>query len=133
MQRIKDTTIELTRGDILNFDLTLQLEDGTNYEFKANDKIKFAVYLSKKMDVAPVLQKVITVSEPSEIVTITCTSDETKIGDYINSPLECWYEIVLNDENTVIGFDKEGPKILKLYPEGYEESPNGDNNGQVNN
>lgn len=122
MQLIDGTTIELTRGDILNFDLSLKQADGSLYEFKPEDKISFSVYNREKMNEAPVLQKIIEIEQASETVSITCTSEETKIGGYINKPLECWYEIVLNDERTVLGYDKKGPKIFKLYPEGYEEN-----------
>ena len=35
--------------------------------------------------------------------------------------VEYWYEIELNDEETVIGFDKDGAKVLNLYPKGVEK------------
>jgi len=49
------------------------------------------------------------------------SSDETRIGDYINKPVTYWYEIELNPNNnstTIIGYDDDGPKQFKLYPEG---------------
>ena len=36
----------------------------------------------------------------------------------MNIPTEYWYEIELNNENTVIGYDNNGPKLFVLYPEG---------------
>ena len=43
---------------------------------------------------------------------------EMKIGELTNKPIEYWYEIELNDEETIIGYDEDGAKKLILYPEG---------------
>ena len=120
MQRINGTTIELNRGDVLSLDLSLQLEDETPYIFQPNDKIKFAIYGKNRMGDNPVLLKEITIPESTETVNISCTSEETKIGEYINKPVDYWYEIELNDEHTVLGYDEKGPKLFRLYPEGKE-------------
>jgi len=48
-------------------------------------------------------------------------NDVGKIGDVINKPTDYWYEIEINPETkpqTIIGYDENGEKILKLYPEG---------------
>lgn len=119
MQKISGTTILLNRGDNLNLSLSLNTTGGEPYTFQPDDKIIFSVYNKKQMDRQPVLHKEITVEEQTESVIISCTSEETKIGDYINKPVEYWYEIELNEGYTVLGYDENGPKILKLYPEGY--------------
>lgn len=121
MQKIDGTTIELTRGDQLSFNLSLQLDDGTTYEFQNGDKIIFSVYNKKKMDEDALLKKTYIIDTPTEVIEITCTGEETKIGPYINKPVIYWYEIELNDEFTVLGYDDDGPKVLKLYPEGNNE------------
>ena len=36
-----------------------------------------------------------------------------------NATIEYWYEIELNDKQTIVGYE-EGPAILYLYPEGAE-------------
>lgn len=118
MQKIEGTTIMLNRGDVLNLTLTLTNSDGSNYTFQNNDKIVFSVYNKGKMTSDAVLLKEITVVGESESVTINLTSEETKIGNLINQPVEYWYEIELNDQYTVIGYDEDGAKILMLYPEG---------------
>ena len=49
------------------------------------------------------------------------TGEDTKIGQVINKPIDYWYEIELNPEinpQTVIGYDNDGAKIFKLFPEG---------------
>lgn len=119
MQKIDGTTILLNRGDNLNLTLTLNTEDETAYMFQPGDKIIFSVYNKKSMDKTPVLKKEINVEEETDNVVISCNGEETKIGDYINKPMDYWYEIELNEGYTVLGYDENGPKILKLYPEGY--------------
>ena len=118
MQKIDGTTIKLNRGDILSLSLSLSLSDGTPYTFQDGDKIVFSVYAKNKMSEDAVLLKELIVEGTQESVEITCTKEETKIGDLINKAVEYWYEIELNDENTVIGYDDNGPKLLMLYPEG---------------
>lgn len=120
MQQISGTTIGVNRGDSLSIDLSLQTEAGTAYTFQPNDKIVFAVYGKNRMGDDPVLKKEITVAEATQTITISCTNEDTKIGTYINKPVDYWYEIELNDEHTVLGYDDKGPKIFKLYPEGKE-------------
>lgn len=120
MQRIDGTRIEINRGDVLSLSLSLKVDEKTPYIFKPNDKIKFTVHTKNRLGDNPVLQKDITVAENTETVDIICTSEETKIGDYINKPVDYWYEVELNDEYTVIGYDNNGPKIFRLYPEGNE-------------
>lgn len=33
-------------------------------------------------------------------------------------PAQYWYEIQLNKEQTILGFDDKGPKMFILFPEG---------------
>lgn len=91
-----------------------------NYTFKVGDKVEFRVYDKKALNELPVLSKTVTLTEASESVSIELTSEETKLGEILNKPKEYWYEIELNDESTVIGYDENGAKILNLYPEGEE-------------
>lgn len=118
MQKIDGTTIMLNRGDVLSLSLSLSLSDGTPYTFQNGDKVVFSVYSKGKMSDGAVLLKELIVDGGQQSIEITCTKEETKIGDLINKPVEYWYEIELNDENTVIGYDEDGPKKLMLYPEG---------------
>lgn len=119
MQKIEGTTILLNRGDVLN--LTLGIKDGDNdYEFQIGDEIKFSVYEKGKLDNEPVISKRFVIDEISTIAVINLSSIETKIGNYINKPVDYWYEVQLNNQYTVIGYDNQGPKIFKLFPEGYD-------------
>ena len=68
-----------------------------------------------------VLQKDVSVTEETTTVTISLSSDDTKLGDLYSRPVEYWYEIEVNPETepqTIIGYDEAGEKIFRLYPEG---------------
>ena len=120
MQKLDGTTIKLNRGDLLNLSLTIK-QDDTDYIFQVGDKVVFSIYEKGKMSNEAVLKKEVNVSQQAESVAITLTNEETKLGDYINKPVEYWYEIELNDEYTVIGYDDDGAKKLILYPEGNKD------------
>lgn len=119
MQKISGTTILLNRGDNLNLSLSLNTTEGTAYTFQPDDKIIFSIYGKRQLDRLPVLKKEIIVEEQTDTLIIACNGEETKFGEYINKPVDYWYEIELNDGYTVLGYDEKGPKILRLYPEGY--------------
>ena len=87
-------------------------------EFEAGDIIRFRVYGENEMDFAPYINKKVEVTERTYYVNIPLTSEDTKIGDYTNEKTKYWWEVELNGEQTIIGFDDKGPKIFMLYPEG---------------
>lgn len=118
MQKIDGTTIKINRGDILKISISLVYDDGTAYTYKANDKLIFSIYNKGKMTNKPILTKEVVATGGEESLIINCSSEEMKLGDPINKEKEYWYEIELNGEHTVIGYDDEGAKILMLYPEG---------------
>ena len=64
------------------------------------------------------MTKSIEVTEDTNIVDISLSSSDTTIGEMSNKPIEYWYEIQLNREQTIIGYDDNGPKLFMLYPEG---------------
>ena len=116
-------TIHITRGDIASIEFSVLNKDGSAYEFKSGDVVRLGVFAKKDMNDL-IFSKDITVSTASEKVEINLTAEETKIGDIINKPVDYWYEIQLNPDTTpqtVIGYDEDGAKIFKLYPEGTEE------------
>lgn len=118
MQKIVGTTIKVNRGDVLNLSLSTELEDGTAYTFHNGDKVVFSIYEKGKMSDNAVVMKEINVIEESETVDIGLTNEETKIGELINKPVTYWYEVELNDQYTIIGYDEDGAKEFMLYPEG---------------
>lgn len=118
MQKIEGTTIKLNRGDVLSFNLTIQKDDGSYYVFNQGDQITFSVYKKNKLNENAVLFKEVEAIPNTDSIDINCTSEETKLGDLINKPIDYWYEIELNNEYTILGYDEDGAKVLKLYPEG---------------
>ena len=109
----KTKTIFSNRGDRGTIKLT-----NTNGSFKVGDKIKFSIYEKKGMDKPPVLQKEFIPTVCSTSVDIDIPGSEMKIGELTNKPIEYWYEIELNNDETIIGYDDDGAKKLILYPEG---------------
>lgn len=113
MFKITNNQIEITRGDKCTIEFSIK-----DFEFGLGDVVYFRVYDRNKLNEEPVIDKEIAVQESTEKVDIVLTSQDTKIGTMKNKPVEYWYEISLNDNQTVIGYDEDGPKLFILYPEG---------------
>lgn len=114
-----DLSIYVTRGDAVPFTVTSE-EDGVSYVFQPGDVIRFTVY-GKKDAENVVLQKDFPVVSETEEVEVYLTEQDTKIGEVISKPTDYWYEVELNpftDPQTIIGYDEDGPKVFKLFPEG---------------
>lgn len=113
MFKIEGDKILVTRGDKGTIELSIE-----GYTFKPEDKIELRIYKKKGLNELPVKEKEVIVNTEASTVNIELSSEDTKIGEITNKATEYWYEIELNDEQTVVGFDEEGAKILMLYPEG---------------
>jgi hypothetical protein len=114
--------IYLTRGDIATINVTAKNSDGTDYEFKVDDVVKFIVFKKLACNYV-VLEKEVTLTENANVVPISLSSSDTKIGDVLNRPVDYWYEVVLNPDTapqTIIGYFDE-PAIFRLLPEGGTE------------
>lgn len=99
-------------------------DNGTPYTFKPGDIVTMKIY-GKKNAEDVVLKRDFPVFEASEKVSILLEKEDTKIGEVISKPKDYWYEVVLNDETmpqTIIGYDEDGAKIFKLFPEGDDGS-----------
>lgn len=114
---LKGKEIHINRGDRLLIDFDIENGDD-KYTFKDGDKIKFSIYRKKEMDKSPVLQKIFTPIVGSTSVEIDVSGEDMKIGEMLNKEIEYWYEIELNNDETIIGYDDDGAKKLILYPEG---------------
>lgn len=116
-----DKSIYITRGDAGVFTVTAT-EDGTPHTFVEGDVVRFKVFEKKGCDCV-VLQKDFPVEAATESVQIWLTGEDTKIGELISKPKDYWYEVELNPETvpqTIVGYDEDGAKVLKLFPEGKE-------------
>ena len=114
-----DLSIYVTRGDVVFLSVTAD-NDGEPYQFKAGDVVRFKVY-GKKDAGSVVLQKDFPVTEDGETVELFLDENDTKIGEVISKPVDYWYEVELNpfdNPQTIIGYDEDGAKIFKLFPEG---------------
>lgn len=114
-----DKSIYVTRGDILAFKVTADYY-GENYVFKAGDIVRMKVFEKKGCDCV-MLQKDFIVESDTEEVTIQLTGSDTKFGELIHKPKDYWYEVELNpltNPQTIIGYDEDGAKVFRLFPEG---------------
>lgn len=114
-----DLSIHATRGDTVFFTVTAE-ENGTPYFFEAGDVLRMKIY-GKKNAQDVVLEKCFPVTARTDRFTILLTEEDTKIGDVISKPKDYWYEIELNpftNPQTIIGYDEDGAKVFKLFPEG---------------
>ena len=136
MIRTEGTTIHLTRGDATGIDYNrlafnfpiynFGTEQEENYLFQLDDKISFVVINKKGYTKEELLRKEYTPRElgytaPAESVDIPLTEEDTKSFPLTNKPVTYWYDIVLNDTTTVLGYDDNGAKKIIIYPEVEEE------------
>lgn len=115
----EDLTINVTRGDIAFFSVSAE-SNGELYKFKKGEVVRIKVFDKKNCSNVH-FQKDFAVEEECEKVNIFLSEEDTKFGDIINKAKDYWYEIELNpytNPQTIIGYDDEGAKIFKLFPEG---------------
>lgn len=130
------TTIMLTRGDSTDgynnkiaFTVPYFDESTQQIEYKIiqpTDKISFVVYAKKGYTKQEIIRKDYTLQEigysgATKYPELKLTSTDTKKFPLKNKPATYWYDIVLNDEKTVVGYDNDGAKKIIVYPEAEEE------------
>ena len=114
-----DLSIYLTRGDAAVFNVAVDA-GGEPYTFQPGDVVRIKVFGKKSCDKVE-LQKDFPVTEATDSVEIMLTSQDTKIGELVSKPFDYWYEVELNPDThpqTVVGYDEDGAKVLRLFPEG---------------
>lgn len=113
MFKIKNKNIYLNRGDAISIEL--KCSDGNS--FSAGDTLIFSV-VSKDNFGNAVFQKSFTINEDCSSYILKLDAEDTKIGNMIKSgTVTYWYEIELNGDTTLIGYDDNGAKLFVLYPE----------------
>ncbi len=133
-------TIYLTRGDETSefFKLAFyfpiwnyETQQEEKYLFQLDDKISFIVMKKKGYTQEEVFRidktlREMGATEPTYYPEIQLTEKETKLFDLSNKSQTYWYDIVLNDTTTILGFmidddDKTGASKIIVFPEGEEE------------
>ena len=123
----EDLSIYVTRGDAVLLDVKAKDKDGNPYTFVPGDLVRFKVCKKKNTSVV-VLQKDFPITTATQSVQVYLSKDETKIGTTISKPVDYWYEVELNplsDPQTIIGYDEDGAKVFKLFPEGADKEVEG--------
>lgn len=118
----EDLSIYLTRGDVASLKISAD-NGGEPYQFQIGDVLRLQVMEKKAADNV-VMRKEVVVKEPTQEVVIQLTGADTSFGDVISKPTDYWYEIELNPytmPQTIVGYDENGAKLFRLYPEGAEE------------
>lgn len=113
-----DMTIYATRGDVVYFPLEKKNGDA-KYKFQPGDIVRFKVFCKKNCGKV-VLMKDFLIEEESTAVNIFLDRGEMKFGEIISKPVDYWYEAELNPDtfpDTFIGYDENGAKLFRLYPE----------------
>ena len=127
----EDDSIHLTRGDKAEFSFYRPIMDVSsgkisNYIFKKGDKVTFIV--KKKKGYAKledeIFRKDFIIEEETPYPLIHLEGKETKWGEIKNKKTVYWFDIVVNDENTPIGYNEDGATKLYLYPEAGEREVN---------
>lgn len=114
-----DLSIYVTRGDMVFLKVTAD-RNGQPYTFNVGEVLRIKIF-GKKDAKSVVLQKDFPVTATTQAVEVILTEEDTKIGEVINKPKDYWYEVELNpydDPMTIIGYDEDGPKVFRLFPEG---------------
>lgn len=118
----EDKSIYITRGDVASFSVEATADTGKKYKFMPGDIVRFKVF-EKNACENVVLSKDFGIEAETEDVSIYLDKTDTKIGEVISKPEDYWYEVELNPFNapqTIIGFDDEGAKVFRIFPEGNE-------------
>lgn len=119
-----DYHLKINRGNTLRFDYSI-LGGETPYVFVEGDKIVFSVYEPFGLEENPVLSMEFTPEPDTTEMTIEIPKDKMKFAPMSSMERDYWYEITLNEETT-LGFDENGAKIITIYPEG--KAPENGNN-----
>lgn len=116
----EDKSIYVTRGDAMMIGVTMSDDEGNPQNFLEGDTVRLKIYAKKNASNVVLTKDYLVVSERAS-VEIYLSSDDTKIGGEISKPKDYWYEIELNpdgDTQTIIGYDGDGAKVFRLFPEG---------------
>lgn len=130
------TTIYIHRGDAPDGDINkisfrypiynYETEEMEYYEFKPSDKITFTVYEKKGYTFNEIFKEEYVLSTIGYVENTTSpelmiTRTDTLKFPLTNKKQTYWYDLRLNDNTTIIGFDENGAKKIIVLPGSTEE------------
>lgn len=115
MLKIEDKEIHINRGE----DCIIELER-ENGLFKVGDKIKLSIV--DKNDYNDVFfQQEYEVDEESKLAKIYILKEYTRFAEIKRRPLNCRYEIELNNSIVLVGANDDDDNKITIYPEAGEK------------
>lgn len=109
-------TLYIHRGDegILNYCVNME---NSKYTFKKGDILRLSIFDIKSDYQNPLKEIKVEVTEESNTIQISISTEDTNIGIASNKAQKYAYEISLNGVNTTSGYDEdEGHALLILLP-----------------
>ena len=86
------------------------------YQFQVGDKITFNIYEKNGYNKEPLLEKEVKVTTAGYSVDISLSEADTTFANPINKETIFWYDIKLNDNQTIVCYNEDGAKEFILYP-----------------
>lgn len=86
------------------------------YEFVIGDEIKLNIYERNGYDKEPLKSKLVVVETEETSVDIPLTEEDTTFGTIPNKPITYWYDVTLNNNQTVVCYNEDGAKEFIMYP-----------------
>lgn len=86
------------------------------YQFTIGDIIKLNIYKKNGYTEEPLKTIIIKITEDSYYVDISLSESDTTFGEISNKAVVYWYDITLNDNQTVVCFNEDGAKEFIQYP-----------------
>lgn len=111
MYRISSNVVKISKGDAATFDLTIG-----NYTFLPEDVVKLSVFEKGSSFDDALLTLTAQIDEEANRAVFTVVETDTQFAEDVNKPTTYWYEVKLNGDQTVIGYDDNGPKEFIIYP-----------------
>ena len=113
-----DLTISINRGDTAIINIVIPLDNGDNYVFQPGDEISLRIYEKNGYDKLCIIKKTKTVTTETETAQIQLSEGDTLIlvPEPQNQKVIFWYDISLNEDKTIIGYDEDGVKKFIVNP-----------------
>lgn len=86
------------------------------YQFVNGDVVKLNIYKRNGYDIEPLKTKSVTVESSGNSVDIPLTEEDTTFGEIVNKATPYWYDITLNNDQTVVCYNEDGAKEFIMYP-----------------